>query len=87
VLKVDQVPVIRHQVLVEGRSQRSVARALGISRLTVKKYLQEAVPVRRETRPRARPVWEAVRERVEGLLAESVPLEQRLQLADHVLGL
>ncbi len=72
VLKVDQVHVIRHQVLVEGRSQRSVARALGISRLTVKKYLQEAAPVRRETRPRGRPVWEAVRARVEGLLAESV---------------
>ena len=49
-----------------------MARALGISRLTVKKYLQAAVPVRRETRPRARPVWDAVRARVEGLLAESV---------------
>lgn len=67
----DQVHVIRHKVLVEGRSQRQVAKELGLSRLTVKKYLTEAVPVRRETQPRARPVWNAVRERVEGLLAES----------------
>ena len=42
-LKVDQVHVIRHKVLVEGRSQRQVAKELGISRLTVKKYLTEAV--------------------------------------------
>jgi transposase len=68
---VDQVHVIRHKVLVEGRSQRQVAKELGLSRLTVKKYLTEAVPVRRETQPRARPVWDAVRARVEGLLAES----------------
>jgi transposase len=71
VLKVDQVHVIRHKVLVEGRSQRAVARELGLSRLTVKKYLQEAAPVRREARPRARPVWETVRARMEGLLRES----------------
>lgn len=68
----DQVHVIRHKVLVEGRSQRAVARELGISRLTVKKYLQEAAPVRREAQPRARPVWDTVRARVEGLLTESV---------------
>ena len=67
----DQVHVIRHKVLVEGRSQRQVAKELGLSRLTVKKYLTEAVPVRREAQPRARPVWHAVRERVEALLTES----------------
>ncbi len=71
VLKVDQVHVIRHKVLVEGRSRRQVARELGVSRRTVVKYLQEAAPVRRETQPRARPVWDAVRGRVEALLAES----------------
>jgi transposase len=70
-LKVDQVHVLRHKVLVEGRSQRQVAKELGISRLTVKKYLTETVPIRRESKPRARPVWDAVRERVEALLAES----------------
>ena len=34
----DQVHVIRHQVLVEGRSRRQVAKEFGISRLTVRKY-------------------------------------------------
>ena len=70
-LKVDQVHVIRHKVLVEGRSRRQVARELGISRLTVRKYLTEAVPIRRETQPRPRPVWDPVRERVQTLLTES----------------
>src|SRR5215831_1957086 len=70
-LKVDQVHVLRHKVLVEGRSQRQVAKELGISRLTVKKYLTAAVPIRRETKPRARPTWEQVRARLEALLAES----------------
>jgi transposase len=68
---VDQVHVIRHKVLVEGRSQRQVAKELGISRLTVKKYLTEAVPVRREPQPRARPVWAAVHDRVDALLRAS----------------
>ena len=70
-LKVDQVHVIRHKVLVEGRSQRQVAKELGISRLTVRKYLEEAVPIRKETAPRARPVWDEVSARVAALLAES----------------
>jgi len=68
---VDQVHVIRHKVLVEGRSARKVAKELGISRRTVRKYLTAAVPIRHETHPRARPVWEAVRERVQQLLTES----------------
>src|SRR5712691_6248720 len=36
-LRMDQVHVIRHKVLVEGRSRRQVARELGISRLTARK--------------------------------------------------
>ena len=71
VLRVDQVHVIRHKVLVEGRSARQVAKELGISRRTVRKYLTEAVPIRTETQPRLRPVWDAVRMRVEQGLAES----------------
>jgi transposase len=67
----DQVHVVRHKVLVEGRSGRAVAKELGIARDTVRKYLREAKPHRKETQPRARPVWEAVRARVEGLLTES----------------
>jgi transposase len=67
----DQVHVVRHKVLVEGRSQRLVAKELGIARDTVRKYLTESIPIRKETVPRPRPVWEAVRTRVETLLAES----------------
>ena len=67
----DQVYVVRHKVLVEGRSQRHVAKELGIARETVRKYLTESRPIRKETQPRARPVWEAVRARVEQVLAES----------------
>jgi hypothetical protein len=66
------VHVLRHKVLVEGRSQRQVAKELGISRLTVRKYLAQAAPVRREAKPRARPVWDTVGARVETLLRESV---------------
>jgi transposase len=68
---VDQVHVIRHQVLVEGRSQRRVAREFGISRVTVRKYVEATEPVRREAGPRARPVWEKVGPRIEALLAAS----------------
>jgi transposase len=70
-LKVDQVHVLRHKVLVEGRSQRQVAKELGISRLTVKKYLRDAMPIRREIVPRERPVWTKVGTRLETLLTES----------------
>jgi transposase len=68
---VDQVHVIRHQVLVEGRSQRRVAREFGISRVTVRKYVEGAEPVRREAGPRTRPVWEKVGPRIDALLAAS----------------
>ena len=67
----DQIHVIRHKVLVEGRSARQVAKELGISRRTVRKYLTEAAPSRTETQPRARPVWDGVSARVEQLLTES----------------
>ena len=69
----DQVHVVRHKVLVEGRSQRAVARELGLARVTVRKYLDQAAPVRKaEAAPRPRPVWDAVGARVQALLAESV---------------
>ena len=69
----DLVHVVRHKVLVEGRTQRAVARELGLARVTVRKYLDQAAPARKsETAPRPRPVWDAVAERVQALLAESV---------------
>lgn len=68
----DQVHVVRHKVLVEGRTQRSVARELGLSRTTVGKYVECAMPVRKaESGPRPRPVWDTVATRVQGLLTES----------------
>ena len=67
----DQVHVVRHKVLVEKQGIRRVAREMGIARNTVRKYLEQAAPVRVETAPRARPVWEKVRDRLEVLLAES----------------
>ena len=66
-----EVHVVRHKVLVEGQSSRRVARELGVSRNTVKRYLARSAPVRVEAAPRARPVWAKVGERLEALLSES----------------
>ena len=69
----DQVHIVRHKVLVEGRSQRAVARELGLARVTVRKYLDQAIPLRTvEAAPRPRPVWDAVAERVQAVLVDSV---------------
>jgi transposase len=69
----DQVHVVRHKVLVEGRTQRAVARELGLSRATVGKYVSQAAPVRKaEAGSRSRPVWDKVADRVAAVLADSV---------------
>jgi transposase len=70
-LTMDQVHVARHKVLVEGLSVRKVARQLGVSRNTVKRYLELAAPVRVEHAARGRPVYEKVGPRIDALLAES----------------
>ena len=67
----DQVHVVRHKVLVEGRSSRHVAQGMGLSRNTVRRYLTRAAPVRVESAPRPRPVFERVHARLEALLADS----------------
>jgi transposase len=66
----DQVHVIRYKVLQEGKSIRSVAREMGFSRNTIRKYLQVSEPVRRESGPRPRPVMAKVAARIEQLLDE-----------------
>jgi transposase len=72
-LRMDQVHVIRHKVLIEGQSIRRVARELGLSRLTVRKYLDCPEPVRRRYKRRERPVWEWVKPRLDELMQEWEP--------------
>ncbi len=67
-LRMDRIHVIRHKVLVEGRSARGVARELGIARKTVAKYLKESEPKRVETGPRPRPVSDRVGPAIEEVL-------------------
>ncbi len=43
-LRVEEVHVLRHKVLVEGQSRRRVAREMGISRNTVRRYLTLSTP-------------------------------------------
>jgi len=69
-LGMDQVHVIRHKVLVEGGSIRGVARQMGVSRNTVRKYLGVSEPVRQEGGPRERPVLEKVAPRIDVLLEQ-----------------
>lgn len=66
----ERVHVIRHKVLTEGQSIRSVARELGVSRNTVRKYLVKREPRREETQERPRPVMEQVEARVRSLLSD-----------------
>lgn len=66
----DQVHVIRHKVLVEEVPIRAVAREMGVSRNTVRKYLRESEPVRKCAVVRRKPVLEAVAWRIEALLDE-----------------
>lgn len=66
----DRVHVIRHKLEVEGKSKREVARELGHSRNTIAKYADSPVPERKPYAPRNKPVLEAVRPRIDTLLAE-----------------
>ncbi len=72
-LRMDQVHVIRHKVLMEGQSIRRVSREMGVSRNTVRKYLKVTEPKRVEKKARPRPVLEAVGPRMEELLEEWGP--------------
>src|SRR5829696_5493206 len=69
-LRIDQVHVIRHKVLVEGQSIRSVAREIAISRNTVSKYLKVSEPKRVVPQKKPSPVMEMVAPRIEELLEE-----------------
>jgi len=69
-LRMDQVHVVRYKALVEGQPIRRVAREVGISRNTVRKYLKVSEPTRNEQGARARPVLEKVASRIDELLEE-----------------
>ncbi len=89
-LRMDQIHVIRHKVLIEGQSIGRVARELGLSRNTVSKYLDSSEAGRSSGRVRSRPVWERVRTRLDELVEEWGPrttAKQRLtgSLLQHQL--
>lgn len=67
----DEVAVVRHRVRVEGASQREVARALGISRNTVKRYLEGAPVGERKASPRERPALVRAQARMDALLGDA----------------
>ena len=69
-LRMDKVYVMRHKVIVEGKSIRSVARELGVSRNTVARYLTLSEPVRKESIPRPRPVMDKMAPRIDEILEE-----------------
>src|SRR6202142_4018073 len=70
-LRMDQVHVVRHKVLVEGLPVRRVARELGIARNTVRRYLKRAEPLYGPRQVQHRPVLDAVETRLEAVLADS----------------
>ncbi len=67
----DQVFIVRHEVLAKKRSVRAVARELGISRNTVRRYLAGGEVGVRATALRPRPVTEATKTRVHELVEAS----------------
>ncbi len=69
-LRVEDVYVVRHKVLVEGLSRRQATRAMGTSRNTVRSYLTLAELVRVALDLRRKPVLERVQPRLEARLEE-----------------
>jgi transposase len=70
-LRMDEVYVVRHKVLVEGQSVRRVAHDMGIARNTVRKYLKRPAAQYGPRQSTRRPVSDAVGPRIEALLEES----------------
>lgn len=72
-LGMGQVDLIRRKVLVEGWSIRKTASVLGHSRNTIRKYLAESEPQRKEAEPRPRPVADVVEPRIDEILEDWGP--------------
>ena len=69
-MRMDQVHVIRHKVLIEGQSIRSVAKEMAVSRNTISKYLKLSEPKRVVRQPKPSTLMEMVVPRIEELLEE-----------------
>ena len=82
----DQVYVVRHKVLVEGRSAKQVAAELGISRNTVRGYV-EGAELSRKPVTRPAPVLKAVRPRIGdfAVVGDDVVLGDGVVLHPHVV--
>jgi transposase len=70
-LRMDEVATIRHRVLVQGVSRRTVAKEMGVSRNTVRRYLKGAKVGERVATARARPITDGAKARLDALLAEA----------------
>jgi hypothetical protein len=70
-LRMDQVYVVRHKILVEKLSTRQVARELHIGRNTINRYLADAEPGVRKPIERKSPVMDHVKPRIEQLLGDA----------------
>jgi transposase len=82
-LRMSQVHVIRHKVFLEGRSIRSVASEMRVSRNTVRKYLIESEPKRVQRVARKAPVREESERRIEKLFED---LDGRLTGKQRLTG-
>lgn len=71
-LELSHVHIIRHKHFVEGQSIRAVARDMGVSRNTVRKYLraEDPQPEYTQSKCRPRPVLDKVGPRIDELLEE-----------------
>ena len=69
-LRMDQVHVVRHKILVEGRSILTVSRQMSISRNTIRKYLKVSEPVRVTRQKKPSPVMEMISPRVDEIVEE-----------------
>ena len=69
-LGMDRIYVIRHKWHHEGLSIRQIARDLGVSRNTVRKYVGDSEEPDRRRAPRPRPVLDDVRTRIDEILQE-----------------